>query len=214
MASTFASFAVSVSMLAISRLNYPGADALNRLHSLASNDTGIVRIHMDTLACTTGITRFMENSPPVLGDENGAFWIYDKTEDEEKLLDPLFWQGFDYALSERPERVIGGWEVLETVDGFAGMGLVRPGEGSREEVIDSSSLWKLIDNLEWNRVGGRDLQDWGGALWNGGFEDLIRRYVTRGWWIEPKMEPRIRILRREKGPLLTQSSSEGVDEGG
>ena len=211
-ASTMASFVVSFGMLAVSRLNYPGADALDRLHFLASNETGIVRVHMDTLACTTGVTRFMEKPPPLLDDENAAFWVYDKTEDEQKLLDPLFWQAFDYALSERPERAIGGWEVLETVDGFSGMGIVKPGKGSRKETIDFQFLRKFWHNSKWNWAGARDLQNLGAALWNGGFEDLMRRYVTGGWWLKPKMEPRIRILRREKGPFLTDDLPNEAEE--
>lgn len=160
-------------MLAISRLNYPGAEALNRLHVLASNDTGVVKVHMDTLACMTGVTRFMEKPPPVLGDESAAFWIYDKTEDEQKLLDPLFWEGFDYALSERPEQVIGRWEIMEIVEGFAGVGIVKPSEDVEAVILGLGQV-----------------------------EVLMRKYITRGWWAKMKMEPRIRILKKEKGAIM------------
>lgn len=166
-------------MLAVSRLNYPGADALNRLHVLAANDTGVVKVHMDTLACMTGVTRFLEKPPPVLSSvDDAAFWIYDKTEDEWRLLEPLFWEGFDYALAEKPERIIGRWEVLETVDGFAGVSVLRPGEEG--------------DNV----LGGTWVEAW------------VRRYITKGWWVGMKMEPRIRILRKERGALM-----EGVEGG-
>ena len=180
-------------MLAVSRLNYPGADALNRLHILAGNDTGIVKVHMDTLACMTGVTRFMEKQPPSLEDE-GAFWVYDKTEDEQKLLDPLFWQGFDYALAENPKRVIGSWQVLETVEGFAGVGILRPGEGKK----DINQDFKLLRKSGWKSDGlGELLGTWGEVvMWK--LEDLMRRYVTRGWWLRMKMEPRIRILRKQR----------------
>ncbi|MCJ1451887.1 dolichyl-P-Man:Man(7)GlcNAc(2)-PP-dolichol alpha-1,6-mannosyltransferase [Mycoblastus sanguinarius] len=192
-ASTLASFMASFGMLAVSRLNYPGADALNRLHILAGNDTGIVKVHMDTLACMTGVTRFMEKQPPSLEDE-GAFWVYDKTEDEQKLLDPLFWQGFDYALAENPKRVIGSWQVLETVEGFAGVGILRPGEGKK----DINQDFKLLRKSGWKSDGlGELLGTWGEVvMWK--LEDLMRRYVTRGWWLRMKMEPRIRILRKQR----------------
>ncbi|KAL9611527.1 MAG: hypothetical protein Q9167_003811, partial [Letrouitia subvulpina] len=141
-------------MLAVSRLNYPGAEALNRLHTLAPSfflleqqqqrdgypRKDIVHVHMDTLSCMTGITRFLQLPPPPAVVLEGAagppavaaaedlFWMYDKTEDEAKLLDPVFWERFDYALAERPERVIGKWEVIDTVEAFAGFRVVRPGE--------------------------------------------------------------------------------------
>ena len=215
-ASTLASFAVSFGMLAVSRLNYPGADALNRLHDLASNDTGLIRVHMDTLACTTGITRFMEKPPPPLlgDDENAAFWVYDKTEDEQKLLDPLFWKEFDYALSERPERVIGRWEVLEAVEGFAGVGILRAGEDdvkNKATMGSRSSLMKVWHDRKWNRASLiHDLQELAKAAWSEA-EIFLKQYVTRGWWFEIKMEPRISILKREKGPFLMESfpSNEG-----
>ncbi|KAL8981171.1 MAG: hypothetical protein Q9177_005656, partial [Variospora cf. flavescens] len=152
------SFAASTLMLAVSRLNYPGADALHRLHALAPTHHApgaMVHVHMDTLACMTGITRFLQLPPPpspVLplppsppsssssspakpeGQQNGdlgssssssssssnattsLFYIYDKSENETRLLDPLFWARFDWVLAERPERVIGRWVVVDTVD--------------------------------------------------------------------------------------------------
>ncbi len=197
-ASVLASFAASFAMLAVSRLNYPGAKGLNRLHALASNDTGMVRVHMDTLSCMTGVTRFMEKPPPVLESE-GPFWVYDKTEDEHKLLDPLFWRGFDYVLAERPERVIGSWEVLETVEGFAGVAVVRPGEDLKEGVG-----WKGMERVCRRAIGDvwerRDSNLLGMCVQGvyGKLKGLAREKVTRGWWVRLKMEPRIRILRRER----------------
>ncbi len=203
-ASTLASFIASFGMLAVSRLNYPGAEALDRLHLLASNDTGVVKVHMDTLACMTGVTRFLEKPPPVLDDESAAFWIYDKTENEMKLLDPLFWEGLDYALSERPELVIGRWQIMEIVEGFAGVGIVRPGEEPNAATVGLVSF-----NESWRTTmfaGGRveALDRLMGKLWNGGFENLMRSYVTRGWWAKVKMEPRIRILKKERIPLWAE----------
>lgn len=185
-------------MLAVSRLNYPGAEGLNRLHALAKNDTGVVKVHMDTLSCMTGVTRFMEKPPPVLESE-GPFWVYDKTEDERKLLDPLFWRGFDYVLAERPERVIGSWEVLETVEGFADVAVVRPGEDLKEGVG-----WKGMERVcrraigdVWERRDSNLLRKCVQGVY-GKLKGLAREKVTRGWWVRLKMEPRIRILRRER----------------
>jgi len=203
-ASTLASFIASFGMLAVSRLNYPGAEALNRLHVLASNDTGVVKVHMDTLACMTGVTRFLEKPPPVLDDVSAAFWIYDKTEDKKKLLDPLFWEGFDYVLSERPELVIGRWEIMETVEGFSGVGILRPGEDIRAETVELGSFNQTWRKRRFEGTGVEAFERLMRHLWNGGFEDLMRRHVTRGWWAKVKMEPRIRILKKERGPLFAE----------
>ena len=198
-------------MLAVSRLNYPGAEALNRLHELAGNDTGVVKVHMDTLACMTGVTRFMERAPPVLADAQGAFWVYDKTEDEERLLDPLFWEGFDYALAERPERVIGSWQVLATVEGYAGMAIVRPEEGWEQAVDDVRAVrhsWaEGLGSGDGLRIRVRRLV---GELSVVKARSLIRVLVTKGWWVGMKTEPRIRVLKRAGMPEDT-SAGWGVE---
>jgi len=210
-ASTLASFIASFGMLAVSSLNYPGADALNRLHSLAGNDTGVVKVHMDTLTCMTGVTRFMEKRPPVLDDRDGAFWIYDKTEDEQKLLDPLFWEGFDYALAEKPEQVIGRWEIMEIINGFAGVGLAGPEENIKD-TIDSKSLRELSQHRKWDRNAIHDLQRLVVASWNSGIENPLRRHITRGWWFKMQMEPRIHILRKETAPFSAESFNDQAGE--
>ncbi|KAK5721000.1 alpha-1,6- mannosyltransferase [Elasticomyces elasticus] len=112
--STIASFAVSMALLYISSLNYPGGQALSALHSLVPSEDG-VRVYMDNLACQTGVTRFQELRP---------MWKYDKTEYEENiLLDPLFWQDYDYVIAERPERIIGSWVPEAVIEGYAGVSL-------------------------------------------------------------------------------------------
>lgn len=248
-ASVLASFAASFAMLAISRLNYPGAEALNRVHAIADGKHKTVSVHMDTSSCMTGITRFLEK--PVSQDHPRAtIWRYDKTEDAEKLLDPTFWRQFDYVLAESPERVIGKWEVEETVDGYAGLTLLRPGqpfeeqgqgawaydgsdsptqgftqmrnlndvrreaqnvvrlvkEASQEVVqwVQSGGLrvavtenwkkgtWAEVDKLrdrDWDKEQAR-AQEW--AYENG------RRYLTAGWWVKARTEPKIRILKKQQ----------------
>lgn len=199
-ASTLASFMASFGMLAVSRLNYPGAEGLNRLHVLAGNDTGVVKVHMDTLACMTGVTRFMERAPPVLGDAQGAFWVYDKTEEEEKLLDPLFWEGFDYALAERPERVIGSWQVLSTVEGYAGVAIMRPEDGGEQVVEGVRAMQELWMGSLWREDGLGTARMWVDGLSVGRLQSLIRKFVTKGWWVRMKTEPRIRVLKRANMP--------------
>lgn len=205
-ASSLASFGVSFAMLAISRLNYPGAEALNHFHALTQQqETGVVRVHMDTLTCMTGVTRFLQIPPPPSSvyvsreegkkeEDSRPTWIYDKTDDPTKLLHPTFWEPFDYALAEQPELVIGKWEILHTVSGFAGIKILPPGEpplshAAREQVdeSDGSFMWRL---------------SWSGAGKDGGWGDVegwIRTYLTRGWWVGIRMEPRVRVLRKQKG---------------
>ncbi|TKA82866.1 hypothetical protein B0A55_00979 [Friedmanniomyces simplex] len=113
--STMGSFAISMVLLYISSLNYPGGNALRILHDMVPAESG-VRVYMDNLACQTGVTRFQEIRP---------MWLYDKTEyEEETLLDPLFWQGYDYVLAEHPERVIGSWVPEAVIEGYAGVSLL------------------------------------------------------------------------------------------
>lgn len=212
-ASTLASYIASFGMLAVSRLNYPGAEALNRLHVLAGNDTGVVKVHMDTLACMTGVTRFMERTPPVLGDAQGAFWVYDKTEDEEKLLDPLFWEGFDYALAERPERVIGSWQVLSTVEGYAGIAIMRPEEGREQAVEDVRAVQKLWMESLWREDAPGTVRKWVDGLSVGRLQSVIRKSVTKGWWARMETEPRIRILKRASMPESVPVEPERGNEG-
>lgn len=218
-ASTLASFAASFGMLAVSRLNYPGAEALNRLHARAHGEKNVLRVHMDTLTCMTGVTRFMEVTAPQSLDlsgpqVNGTLWIYDKTDDvtytpeeaklssilssnleKDDLLHPEFWNRFDYVLAERPEKVIGKWEIVDVVDGFAGVKILRPGDEEwveKESTIPARSMAKM----GWEDVGGEMARAWRR------FEGLMRRYVTRGWWVGVRMKPKIKILKRQEVPLI------------
>ncbi|KAL8850463.1 MAG: hypothetical protein Q9221_004605 [Calogaya cf. arnoldii] len=202
--SVLGSFVASTIMLAISQLNYPGADALNRLHELVPQHQYLggerekmVTVHMDTLSCMTGITRFLQiPAPPIADLENEAsgdgkeelFWVYDKTEEEEKLLDPFFWEWFDWVLAENPKRVIGKWEIVETVEGYAGLKVLRPGDDDGGSGCMESGGGRGIGDM----VRKRDL----GGLW--GYLERYGRMVTRGWWLGVRMEPRISILKRQR----------------
>jgi alpha-1,6-mannosyltransferase len=120
---------------------------------------------------------------------NSRTWAYDKTEDPNALLDPMFWVKFDYVLAERPEKVIGSWEVVHTVYGFGGVKLLKPGE-------ESGSLVEHPDKVE-NKVISQD--KWAlkvAATWHG-LERLLRNNLLRGYWAEIRMEPKIRILQNQ-----------------
>ncbi|KAL8969365.1 MAG: hypothetical protein Q9183_002028, partial [Haloplaca sp. 2 TL-2023] len=210
--SVVGSFLASGVLLAISSFNYPGAHALNRLHQLApqyldhhpGDGPAQIRVHMDTLSCMTGVTRFLQYNQdpqailtiidPVTDhpakDETVA-WIYDKTEDEQKLLDPLFWEQFDWVLAERVERVIGKWEVMDTVEGYGGLRVVRPGDDLSGDP-EIAGVEGKADGGSSSMIRAREIMT---------MAQIYGRKATRGWWITIRMEPRIRILRRQRNDV-------------
>ncbi|MCJ1380346.1 dolichyl-P-Man:Man(7)GlcNAc(2)-PP-dolichol alpha-1,6-mannosyltransferase [Xylographa soralifera] len=195
-ASTLGTFAVSLGMLVVSSFNYPGAEALNYLHAHADGSQNVINVHMDTLSCMTGVTRFLQiaSSQNTSASNRHTLWLYDKTENETQLLYPGFWEKFDYALAERPEKAIGGWEILHTIDGFTGVQLLRPGETSRHKMSVDTSLTQshqMIEDL-WPGVRNVVYHSWLQV------EDVMRERVTGGWWVQAKLEPQIRILRSTK----------------
>lgn len=202
-ASTAASFVASLGMALVSSYNYPGAQALIYLHDSAEGSKPDIRVHMDTLSCMTGVTRFLQIPRAT---NRGTRWLYDKTEDEERLLHPAFWNQFDYALAERPEKAIGSWEVIHTVQGFAGFNTIRPGQGLRHSRNAMVAMRRLVNSEKrsWENVVDCLLE-----LWMA-FEQLMRTWVTRGWWLEARMEPRIRILKSTKEWIIPEKE---VDQG-
>ncbi|KAL1609391.1 Dol-P-Man:Man(7)GlcNAc(2)-PP-Dol alpha-1,6-mannosyltransferase [Nothophoma quercina] len=197
-ASILLSFTASTTLLAISALNYPGGTALHALHNnIPHPPQHHFNVYFDNLACQTGVTRFLElhSAPQTVLDVLEAqdtlqkrTWAYDKTEDPAVLLDPLFWAKFDYVLAERPEKVIGKWSVEHVVYGFGGVRVLKPGEESGSVGEEVEGGWKRGDGGEWtDRVAG---------VWRAA-EGVLREKVLRGYWVEVRMEPRIRILRNQ-----------------
>ncbi|KAI1338514.1 glycosyltransferase family 22 protein [Xylariaceae sp. FL0016] len=185
-ATVLLSFAISAGMLTISSLNYPGGEALFELKSLvtssSSPDLQAVVIHTDVLSCMTGVTLFGQNTyaPSDTRQSTGeaVTLTFDKTEDEATLRNPLFWERFDYALAGDPATVLGPWEPVGVVEGFAGVEILKPGAVAEGGDVESSQ----------DRVLGR------GALVRRA-KDSVRR-LTGGWWVGPRMEPRVHILRK------------------
>lgn len=127
-------------------------------------------------------------------------WHYDKTEKKEELLDPSFWIQFDYVLAARPERVIGKWEIVHTVYGYAGLEILRPGDGQ----VDSP-LWQQVESKGYGEkteegANGTTLQVLFAEAERLGMYGLVRegfrRWLTQGWWIGPRMEAKVHILKR------------------
>lgn len=205
--SVLATFAASTAILAISSLNYPGGAAIEYLHNRIHHDqTRHHQAYFDNLACQTGVTRFLEShdGPQTVLDTlealdftNSRTWTYSKTEDTDLLLDPLFWSKFDYVLAERPEKVIGSWSVVGVIYGYNGVRVLKPGEKSGSNQIEP------VDMVERKTAMSEEITSKIAMSWKS-LEGMLRETVLRGWWIEVKMEPKIRILennlkhRREK----------------
>lgn len=242
LASVLGSFVASTAMLFISSLNYPGGEALSQLHSIIEETTfpttSILRppqqnisIHMDVLSCMTGVTRFQQyssrSSPRLINSVPTFFW-YDKTENETRLLEPEFWEQFDYALTEQPEKAIGKWEVVGIVSAYAGIEVVRPGslaasESDVENVYAANNVSKdgevrsseEVRNAVEHGVksdGQSEMRSFGAlrrrVVGHGMSKSeflseakFVARRFTGGWWVGPRMEPKIRILKRVKEPF-------------
>lgn len=241
-------FAGSTLMLLVSSLNYPGGEAITSVRHIISqtqwpeghNKWERLYVHMDVLSCMTGVTRFQE-IPTMLAEANElpiidgvpTHIVFDKEENEEKLLEPMFWEKFDYALMEVPGKAIGKWEVVDTIYAYAGMEFLRPGQGDNfaERVYAANSLTKdegvmrsedvneaaekPVDLESGSKDAGSDfrvnlLADLKAALLSRalnryGIYQLTKntvRSLTGGYWVGPRMEPAIRILKRMKEPAL------------
>ncbi|KAK7546905.1 alpha-1,6-mannosyltransferase subunit [Phyllosticta citricarpa] len=171
-----------------------------------------VQVHLDNLVCQTGATQFLSDTaarvklPPLPlsapekwagGKEMGletAIWHFDKSTNATALLDPAFWAAFDFALVERVETAIGKWEVVDVVEAFGGVSLVRPDDDFGKE---KSSV--ELDQEEKGSIRGFGQVLFGEGSFIGELEKLAREKVTRGWWIGVRMVPKVRILQRVAG---------------
>ncbi|KAH6660524.1 Alg9-like mannosyltransferase [Truncatella angustata] len=186
--SVIGSFAISTGMLLLSSLNYPGGEALSELKWLVTStastpDVQTVMVHTDVLSCMTGVTLFGQHSyPPNSPKPNvdAVSFVFDKSEKPSILESPAFWGKFDYLLLEDPTKAIGPWHTVGVVEGFAGVEILRPGMTAE-------------DDLETGRVR---------VLGRGAMVKKVRdtvRGLTGGWWVGPRMEPRVRILKKQRG---------------
>ncbi|KAJ5138422.1 CAZyme family GT22 [Penicillium bovifimosum] len=191
--STLCAFALSnLVLLPASAANYPGGQALDALHArhdVLYSDGNLelpVNVYLGNLACQTGITRFVQREP-------GTGWVYDKTEDKAVKATRNFWEQFEYVVFEAggesvdidetslrlalPESV---WERVVVVDAFAGVEVLKPGVSA-------------LGSAE-RRVIGAVFGETGVEMFEG-LREYLRR-VLRGWWVEVRMRPRVKVLRR------------------
>jgi hypothetical protein len=187
LASIPATALLAAGMLAASSLNYPGGHAVDRVHSLRPAGT----VHLDVLTCMTGATRFLQEAPlwPKGAARSGIRW--DKTENEETLLEPAFWEGVEFALVARPEKTIGKYHVREVVEGFGGVKVYKP--GMRVPVRALSEAEQVA------REEGLTAEETGSTLWERFRRDGCGlRRLLGGYWAGVEMRGMVWIVERER----------------
>lgn len=195
--SILATAIASSAMLVLSSLNYPGGDALSYFQdTILPSDLAEpspyrnVAIHADVLTCMTGLTLFGTNlgGLPLGTRVSGTLVDFDKTENPMSLADWRFWSGFEYVLHEAGELPPGKWNTLAVVEGLSGLEVLRPGDEDGHGARTKSQSGALVGK-------GKEVAF---------VKELVRK-VTGGWWVGPRMVPRIQILKRVKQPLFNPS---------
>ncbi|EPE06782.1 glycosyltransferase family 22 protein [Ophiostoma piceae UAMH 11346] len=227
---TLLSLAAATGMLLLSSLNYPGGEALAALRALVAADPGAasaVVAHADVLACMTGVTLFGSTLGAALPSHQVAVerrtaaaaitgaqrtqeteisfdsaattthLVVDKTEDA-RLLDPSFWTQFDYLLMEDPSKAVGGaWTTVAVVQGYAGIEVLRPGQSVDDETATAATSAPVVGH---GRLVSR-------------VREAVRAR-TGGWWVGPRMAPRIHLLQRVKGSSTSGATAGKVGKSG
>ncbi|KHJ33366.1 putative glycosyltransferase family 22 protein [Erysiphe necator] len=214
---------------AISQLNHILKEAsLNFSESQIST-------HIDVLPCMTGFTRFLQLPESSLSGKDlpstnkaPLLFTYDKTEDKNLLRQSDWWQQFEYVLMEKPELALGNWEPIVTVLGYAGFEVLRPGtlnssfsnyveqilEASRielnERVLSDKDLGlKILYSHFWTRTRIQKLilkTKIKGLSYLKNTTSILQQKAW--WWVAPRLEPKIWILKKSNGINARDSSKE------
>lgn len=190
--SILATAAASAAMLVMSSLNYPGGEALSYLQTVVLEPVlakpsiyRTIGVHADVLTCMTGLTLFGTNPMGIPRGTRvaGTLVDFDKSEDPRDLKSFKYWGGFDYLLlGADAELPPGRWDTLAVVEGLDGLDVLRPGE---------MEAHKLHTEAEFG----------GEVVGKGKVVALTREFVRRltgGWWVGPRMEPRVRVLKKAR----------------
>ncbi|KAF8339810.1 Alg9-like mannosyltransferase family-domain-containing protein [Cantharellus anzutake] len=129
----FGNLSATVLLSVLSQNNYPGGEALHRLHNLA--DETHARVYIDDYAAQSGASLFLqERGPPQLSFRTNAIprmdWQYIKLKFNNT-------DTFSHALVEDVRELGGKWEVLDVVQVQDGLSF---GSGDNE-------LWDRIPRL-------------------------------------------------------------------
>jgi alpha-1,6-mannosyltransferase len=92
--------------------NYPGGEALRKLHRL---DVQVGRVHIGVRAAMTGVSRFGYQY-----GGGGQGWSYSK---DETFTSPSQYESFSHLLTDNPSFHEERFEVVEEVTAFAGGGM-------------------------------------------------------------------------------------------
>ena len=108
-------FVITSSLIYVSMKNYPGGLAMESLHKRVSLDGPPVHVHLDNLACQTGVSRFTQIQPE---------WIYNKTEN----LSASDKMHFTHLVIEDREEglhenILENFDIIETISSFSGISL-------------------------------------------------------------------------------------------
>ncbi|KAH0607505.1 uncharacterized protein H6S33_002539 [Morchella sextelata] len=171
-------------MMLVSSWNYPGGDAVMKLHHAFAEEGvhGVETVHLDTFVSA-------ENEK-----WNTAIKgvVFDKTENEDDLLSAKFWEDIDWVVTSDVSRVIGKWRIVDSVVGWKGVKVYKPGEivhvgaiGIGEKEAEDLGLVKESEpsTVWWKRA----LEDGYG----------LRENVFKGYWVGARIEEMVWILKKE-----------------
>ncbi|KAF9943053.1 dolichyl-P-Man:Man(7)GlcNAc(2)-PP-dolichol alpha-1,6-mannosyltransferase [Mortierella alpina] len=116
------SFFSSLMQSMISSRNYPGGVALQRLHELELDHFAAATVHIDGAAAESGCSRFGEVGSSLDLSSFSEYpyypWTYSKDESHRSPRDYLH---YTHLLTSKPEFHRHDFEVLERIDGYAGL---------------------------------------------------------------------------------------------
>ncbi|KAF9574050.1 dolichyl-P-Man:Man(7)GlcNAc(2)-PP-dolichol alpha-1,6-mannosyltransferase [Mortierella alpina] len=123
------SFFSSLMQSMISSRNYPGGVALQRLHELELDHFAAATVHIDGAAAENGCSRFGEVGMSSFSSEYPYYpWTYSKDESHRSPRDYLH---YTHLLTAKPEFHRQDFEILEQINGYAGLRRVPVAEIKR-----------------------------------------------------------------------------------
>ncbi|KAG0209718.1 dolichyl-P-Man:Man(7)GlcNAc(2)-PP-dolichol alpha-1,6-mannosyltransferase [Mortierella sp. GBA30] len=116
------SFISSLAQSLISSRNYPGGHALQRLHEIELGQFPAATVHIDGAAAESGCSRFGEIGSSLTDESANKYpyypWTYSKDESHKSPKDYLH---YTHLLTAKPEFHRHDFEILEQIDGYAGL---------------------------------------------------------------------------------------------
>ncbi|CAI4729719.1 BAK_1a_G0046580.mRNA.1.CDS.1 [Saccharomyces cerevisiae] len=143
--SIMTSFFISMAFLYISRMNYPGGEALTSFNDMiVEKNITNATVHISIPPCMTGVTLFGELNYDVYGIN------YDKTENTTLLQE--MWPSFDFLITHEPtasqlpfeNKTTNHWELVNTTKMFTGFDPTYIKNFVFQERVNVLSLLKQI----------------------------------------------------------------------